>query len=214
MRAHCGGRVVHAERDRARANTDGQASTAPRESAGQKAGKHRPALSAKRAGTASGGHWRRQEDAVVAPRLVSKCGADRGAVSATAVREPGEHVCHGRTGVANGGAERACGVETERAATAVKRGRRRRCKHRKKVERPAMRHAAQAKAQVLSQKREQENWPSARARESAKQAGQAMRRCGTTPDGKRRTGVSRCGMQDYGRQQPKSARNCTQQPAA
>ncbi|CCD21283.1 hypothetical protein, conserved in T. vivax [Trypanosoma vivax Y486] len=77
-----------------------------------------------------------------------------------------------------------------------------------------MRHAAAANAQVLRQKREQENWPSARARERARQAGQAMRRCGRTPDGKRRAGVSRCGMQDYGRQQPKSARNCTQQPAA
>ncbi|CCD19628.1 hypothetical protein, conserved in T. vivax [Trypanosoma vivax Y486] len=207
-------RRARGTRQSTRHNTNGQASTAPRESAVRKAGTHRPALSAKRAGTASGGHWRRQEDAAVAPRLVSKCGADRGAVSATAVREPGEHVCHGRTGVANGGAERACGVATARAATAVKRGRRRRCKHRKKVERPAMRHAAAAKAQVLSQKREQENWPSARARERARQAGQAMRRCGTTPDGKRRAGVNRCGMQDYDRQQPKSARNCTQQPAA
>ncbi|CCD21083.1 hypothetical protein, conserved in T. vivax [Trypanosoma vivax Y486] len=159
-----------------RNNANGQASAAPRESAVRKAGTHRPALSAKRAGTASGGHWRRQEDAAVAPRLVSKCGADRGAVSATAVREPGEHVWHGRTGVANGGAERACGVATARAADAVKRGRRSRCKHRKKVERTAMRHAAGAKAQVLSQKREQENWPSARARESAETTGQAMRR--------------------------------------
>ncbi|KAH8609460.1 hypothetical protein ERJ75_001203000 [Trypanosoma vivax] len=114
-------RRARGTRQSTRRNTDGQASTAPRESAGQKAGTHRPALSAKRAGTALGDHWRRQEDAAVAPRLVSKCGADRGAVSATAVREPGEHVCHGRTGVANGGAERACGVETERAATAVKR---------------------------------------------------------------------------------------------